>query len=238
MKLSNINSLSTSFNSTNINNTNSSNSNVNYSLTISQQTLVQNIIATLRTNIDNVISFLAQNINNSTASIVYSNNNFAISFVGVNRDFNFSFFNQSQSYEPYFDMTRCLAYTMQVNINNKSFLLNPLNQFKPNDGMFKDPIYISPNGTVINTTLKSRIDTYYLNTNFSCTYQNTSINNYSSFGMQYMNYSNGYIICQSSHLTDILVTHNYQPANFGVSSPYFYLNYFALTTNYVNYLFI
>ena len=114
-----------------------------------------------------------------------------------------------------------------------SFLL-PFNQYQYNDGIFTDPIYVTPNGTVVNTTIQSRIDTYYLNINISCNYYDSSINKYSNFGMIYTNYSNGYISCGSTHLTDFVLTQNYQPPNFTVSGPYFYLKYVSLVVNSVN----
>ena len=119
-------------------------------------------------------------------------------------------------------------------INNKSPFLNPFNQYQYNDGIFTDPIYVTPNGTVVNTTIQSRIDTYYLNINISCNYYDSSINKYSNFGMIYTNYSNGYISCGSTHLTDFVLTQNYQPPNFTVSGPYFYLKYISLVVNSVN----
>jgi hypothetical protein len=253
------------------------------------------------------MTFLAQNINDTSADLFYSNSNLGVSFVGVNRDFNFSYLNATNTYEYWFDMSSCLAYTMLTNfnklgydvfvvnikwkyspfiynpmlyfnntspvntvyvldpstgkridisncksnpinhyfpvndlkmvdyINNKSSLLNPANQLQLDDGIFSDPIYVSPNGTVINTTIQNRIDSYYISVNISCNYYNSSLSNYSKIGMIYSTYSKGYFICQSTHLTDFLVTHSYTAPNFPVSGPFFYLKYFSLLTNSGNY---
>jgi hypothetical protein len=127
-------------------------------------------------------------------------------------------------------------------INSKKALFFPNNEYGQDNSIFSNPIYVYPNGTITNDTVEERIKQFYREWNFSCNYYDTIFNTLNTTGMGYINLTDNYIVCNSSHLTGFMSTFVKNNGTFNIDGRFFYLKHyyvFFLWDNYVkNYAFL
>jgi len=127
-------------------------------------------------------------------------------------------------------------------INSKKSLFFPNNEYGLDNPIFSNPIYVYSNGTITNDTVEERIKQFYREWNFSCNYYDTIYNGLNTTGMGYINLTDNYIVCNSTHLTGFMTTFVKNNGTFNIDGRFFYLKHyyvFFLWENYVkNYAFL
>ena len=123
--------------------------------------------------------------------------------------------------------------------NRQKNLYDPNQYYSPNDPIFRDRIYITPEGIVTDDTVEQRILKYNRLFNISPSYYNELNNQFQLDGIKYINFTNdtNYMIFSSSHLckfTAFIIPNN---ATFTDSGRFYYLfrtQIFKYPPNYID----
>ena len=120
-------------------------------------------------------------------------------------------------------------------INNNKFHFQEGNLFKSDDRIFTEPKYILDDGSVSNTTIEERRDKYYFE--YLLVYKNYEERSREliTTNVNYENLEdNLYFRCSSSHLSDFLLTYEYNPKPNKILGRFYFLKYFKLYINSKN----
>ena len=109
--------------------------------------------------------------------------------------------------------------------NYQKNLYDPNQYYAPDDPIFRDPIYIDPNGIVTEDTVEQRIEKYNRLYNITPKYFNDIAQDFKDDGIVYLNFTNdtNFVVFSSSHLsqfTSYLIKNN---ASFVVDGRFYYL---------------
>ena len=118
------------------------------------------------------------------------------------------------TYYPYIDI-----------FNYQKDLYDPNQYYAPDDPIFRDPIYITPEGIVTEDTVEQRIEKYNRLYNITPKYFNDISQDFRDDGIVYLNFTNdtNFVVFTSTHLsqfTSFLVKNN---ASFVVDGRFYYL---------------
>ena len=122
--------------------------------------------------------------------------------------------------------------------NRQKHLYDPNQYYSPNDPIFRDRIYITPEGIVTDDTVEQRILKYNRLFNISPCYYNELYSKFQDDGIKYLNFTNdtNYMIFSASHLskfTAFIIPNN---ATFTDSGRFYYLfrtQIFKYPPNYI-----
>ena len=129
------------------------------------------------------------------------------------------------------------SYNYLTYINSQKDLFDPKNYKSPDDPIFRDPIYIYPNGYISDDTVQERIVKYYRHYNFSGLYYMSTSKSFSPSGISYVTYTSdkNYIVFTSEHLasfTSMLIPNNVE---FVVDGRFFYIKKYMIFKYWPNY---
>ena len=134
------------------------------------------------------------------------------------------------------------SYTWLSELNRQKWLYDPNNYKTPDDPIFSDPIHIDKKGVISNDTIEDRIEKYNRLYNFSCTFYDEDLGEFSEEGLDYLNFTadSNYIVYASSHLTMFTTFFKENNMEFKTQSRFFYIarpQLFKHLPNYNNYAF-
>ena len=120
-------------------------------------------------------------------------------------------------------------------INNNKFHFKEGNLFKSDDRIFTEPKYILDDGSVSNMTIEERRDKYYFE--YLLVYKNYEERSREliTTNVKYDNLEdNLYFRCSSSHLSEYLLTYEYNPKPNKILGRFYFLKHFKLYINSEN----
>ena len=120
-------------------------------------------------------------------------------------------------------------------INNNKFHFQEGNLFKSDDRIFTEPKYILDDGSVSNMTIEERRDKYYFE--YLLVYKNYEERSREliTTNVKYDNLEdNLYFRCSSSHLSEYLLTYEYNPKPNKILGRFYFLKHFKLYINSEN----
>ena len=120
-------------------------------------------------------------------------------------------------------------------INNNKFHFKEGNLFKSNDRIFTEPKYILDDGSVSNMTLEERRNKYYFEYLLIYKTFNNRKRELITDNVLYENLEdNLYFRCSSSHLSEYLLTYEYNPRPDKILGRFYFLSHFKLYLNSEN----
>ena len=120
-------------------------------------------------------------------------------------------------------------------INNNKFHFKEGNLFKSNDRIFTEPKYILSDGSISNMTVEERRDKYYFE--YLLIYKNYESRNRELItkNVEYNNLEdNLYFRCSSTHLSEFLLTYEYNPKPNKLLGRFYFLKHYKLYLNSAN----
>ena len=120
-------------------------------------------------------------------------------------------------------------------INNNKFHFKEGNLFKSNDRIFTEPKYILSDGSLSSMTLEERRNKYYFE--YLLVYKNYDKNNRDliTSNVKYENLEDdSYFRCSSKHLSEFLLTYEYNPKPDKLLGRFYFLNHYKLYFNSAN----
>ena len=129
------------------------------------------------------------------------------------------------------------SYKYLEEFNSQKDMYDPLVYKGADDPLFKDPIYIEPNGHVTNSTIEDRIEKFNRHYNISPQYFDTDLKDFNDSGLTYLNFTSdtNYIIFNSTHTTKFSAFFVKNNATFHTSSRFFYLRHPRIIIYFPNY---
>ena len=120
-------------------------------------------------------------------------------------------------------------------INNNRIHFKEGNMFKSDDRIFTEPHYIFDDGTVSFMTLEERMEKYYFEYLLIFKSMDERKRELISENVEYKNLEdNSYFKCSSSHLSEFLLTYEYNPKPDKILGRFYFLKHFKLYTNSKN----
>ena len=120
-------------------------------------------------------------------------------------------------------------------INNNRFHFKEGNMFKSDDRIFSEPKYILDDGSVSNTTIEERKSVYYFEYLLVFKTLETKKRELITENVEYKNLEdNSYFKCSSKHLSEYLLTYEYNPKPERIDSRFYFLKHIKLYFNSKN----
>jgi hypothetical protein len=120
-------------------------------------------------------------------------------------------------------------------INNNRAHFKEGNMFKSDDRIFTEPHYILDDGTVSFMTLEERMEKYYFEYLLIFKSMDERKRELISENVEYKNLEdNSYFKCTSSHLSEFLLTYEYNPKPDTILGRFYFLRHFKLYINSKN----
>ena len=147
-------------------------------------------------------------------------------------------------------------YNLVKTINNRRQYLSPENQYKINDDIIRDPVYINSSGAVVGLSVEERREKYFLGFNFSCkSYLASSEDRYNfklvKDNLEFYKYTkDNYIKCLLNRLMqdsfeEFVIEYEMISSDLPINSRFFYLKHYQIlswkdnyTNNFIFYYFI